>query len=409
LTVQGINSTGAGVGALTPSLTPSSAPLFSTYFNWYDKASPGVINDNIHLVNPGTTTSSGCVVVSGKTVAPWSASPGQETYVTMPAGTIGGPVAVTVNSGPAVKASQRVQFNNSFNELWAAGTPSTLSYFNWFDKASPGMVNDNIHLLNPGTGATNVTVSLPGTSWVVTVAAGGESYVTFPAGTIGGPVTVSAPLPVLASQRVQYNQTFNEVWATTSAQAATTSYINWYDKASPGMFNDNIHLLNPGTTNANVTVSLPGATSRAVTIGPGAQTYVNFAGSIGGPVKVVSDQPVLASQRVQYGDSFNEVLAAGAAQAAMTSYFNWYDKASPGMANDNIHLLNPGTVSASVMVSVAGGTPQTVTVAAGAEVYVTFPGAIGGPVKVSVSSGPAVLASQRVQYYSSFNEIWSSG
>jgi hypothetical protein len=79
------------------------------------------------------------------------------------------------------------------------------------------------------------------------------------------------------------------------------------------------------------------------------------------------------------------------------------------MANDNIHLLNPGTVSASVMVSVAGGTPQTVTVAAGAEVYVTFPGAIGGPVKVSVSSGPAVLASQRVQYYSSFNEIWSSG
>jgi hypothetical protein len=50
-----------------------------------------------------------------------------------------------------------------------------------------------------------------------------------------------------------------------------------------------------------------------------------------------------------------------------------------------------------------------VTVAAGAEVYVNFPGMIGGPAKVTVTSGPAVLASQRVQYFSSFNEIWSSG
>jgi hypothetical protein len=125
-------------------------------------------------------------------------------------------------------------------------------------------------------------------------------------------------------------------------------------------------------------------------------------------VKVVSNQPVLASQRVQYYDSFNEVWAS-APQTAMTTYFNWYDKASPGMLNDNIHLLNPGTTSATVSVSVAGGTPQTVTVAAGAEVYVNFPGTIGGPAKVTVTSGPAVLASQRVQYFSSFNEIWSSG
>jgi hypothetical protein len=76
------------------------------------------------------------------------------------------------------------------------------------------MFNDNLHLLNPGATSATVTVSLPGAAnQVVTVLAGGEGFVSFPAGTIGGPVTVSSTQPVLASQRVQYYQSFNEIWA----------------------------------------------------------------------------------------------------------------------------------------------------------------------------------------------------
>jgi hypothetical protein len=47
----------------------------------------------------------------------------------------------------------------------------------------------------------------------VTVAPGTEVYLAFPAGTIGGPVKVSSTQPVLASQRVQYYSSFNEIWA----------------------------------------------------------------------------------------------------------------------------------------------------------------------------------------------------
>jgi spore germination protein YaaH len=407
--VQAINVGGAGVGATTGPVTPvAAAPVFTSYLNWYDKASPGMVNDNIHLVDTGAAASSGCVTVSGKAIVPWSANPGQETYMTLPAGTIGGPVLVTVNSGPAVLASQRVQYNQSFNEVWAAGGAQavTTSYFNWYDKASPGMYNDNIHVLNPGGVAANVTVSLPGaTPQAVSVAPGAEAYVTFPAGKIGGPVTVSSSQPVMASQRVQYYQTFNEVWALSAAQAVTTSYFNWYDKASPGMYNDNIHLLNPGGVTANVTVTLPGAASVTASVAAGAETYVTFpAGKIAGPVKVSSTQPVLASQRVQYYSSFNEVPALLPATAATISHLNWYDKASPGMINDNIHLLNPGTASANVTVSLPGIPPLTVTVGAGAEAYVSFPaGTIGGA--VTVSSTQPVLASQRVQYYQTFNEV----
>src|SRR5438093_13375134 len=111
------------------------------------------------------------------------------------------------------------------------------------------MLNDNIHVLNPGGTAADVTIQLSGAvSQLLSVAPGAEAYATFPQGTIGGPVTVSSTQPVLASQRVQYNQTFNEVRALNTARATATSYVNGYDKAAGGVCNGNIHRLNPGNT-----------------------------------------------------------------------------------------------------------------------------------------------------------------
>jgi hypothetical protein len=184
------------------------------------------------------------------------------------------------------------------------------SYFNWFDKASAGMVGDNIHLLNTNASPAHITVATPGASTAVTLPSLAETYVTFAYGHIGGPITVTSDQPVLASQRVQYFQSFNETPSESAAQALSSSHVMWFDKASPGMFNDNIHLLNPGVASASVTVSLPGATSQFATVAPGAETYVTFpVGTIGGPVTVTATQPLLAAQRVQYLQSFNEIPA----------------------------------------------------------------------------------------------------
>jgi hypothetical protein len=367
-------------------------------------------NDSIHLLNSGSGTSTGSVSV-GSNVVRFSLSAGQQTYLTMPPSTIGGPVVVTVNSGTAIKASQRVQYFQSFNEVWAipAAQAATTSYLSWFDNASPGMMSDNIHIINTSGITATGLVSLPGAaSLPFTVAAGQAGYVTWPSGVIGGPVTISASQPVLASQRVRYNRSFNEVAARSAARASTTSYFNWFDTASPGMLRDNVHILNPGATSATVTIRLPGAIDLGLTVGPGAFGYVSFpAGNIGGPVTVSSSQPVLASQRVQYFESFNEVDSDTGAQAATTSHSMWFDKASTGMVADSIHLLNPAGTTATVTVSLPGSSPIKVTVAGGAEAFVTFSaGSIGGP--VTITSSQPVLASQRVQYYQSFNELRSS-
>ena len=381
---------------------------FLSYFNWFDKASGGMLADNIHLLNPGSTSTDVTVSIPGAIPVTITVGAKQEAYTSFPQGTIGGPV--TVSSNQAILASQRVEYNQSFNEVAAQSQSqaSTTIYINWYDKASPGMFNDNIHVLNPGSSTANVTVSLPGAiPQQLTVAPGAESFASFPKGTIGGPVTVTSDQPVLASQRVQFQQTFNEVWAQSQSRAATANYINWFDKASPGMLNDNIHILNPGGTVANVTVSLPGAVAQVLAVAPGQESYASFPqGTIGGPVTVTSDQPVLASQRVQFQQSFNEVWAEGPGQAVATSYVNWFDKSSPGMLNDNIHVLNPGTTPANVAISLPGSIAQQLTVAPGAEAYATFPpGTIGGP--VTITSDQPVLASQRVQFEQTFNEVWA--
>jgi hypothetical protein len=367
-----------------------------------------MLNDNIHLINTSGTTANIIVSVSGtSTVVPPLAS-GAGTFASFPQGTIGGPVVVS--SDQAILTSQRVQYYQSFNEVWGetAAQAATTSYFQWFDHvSSPGILNDNIHVLNPGTATATVTVTLGASQQVLTVAAGAESYTSFP-GIIGGPVTVSSTLPVLASQRVQYFQSFNEVWAEPASMAATTSYFNWFDKASVGMSNDNIHVFNPGVTSATVTVSLPNGTAQIATVAAGTEAFISLpAGNIGGPLTVSSTQPVLASQRVQYYSSFNEVWAETAVQATTTLHFTWYDKvSSPGIFNDNIHLLNPGATSATVTVALPGATAQVVTVPAGTEMFISFPGKIGGP--VLITSTQAILASQRVQYFQSFNEIWAA-
>jgi hypothetical protein len=387
---------------------------FTRYFQWYDKASTGFLNDNIHLVNASGSTAHVQVSLPGATPISVTVDNGVSTYVNFPQGTIGGPVSV--NSDFAILSSQRVQYNQSFNEVWSesAAQADTTSYINWFDNASTGFLNDNIHLLNPGTTTATVAVSLTGVPSAgtknVSVGPGAETYVSFATGTIGGPVKIVSSSPILASQRVQFNSTFNEVWAEPATMSANSNLVTWFDMASTGFLNDNIHLINPTTGTATVHVSTPNAATLTTTVGAGLEMYVHFPkGTIGGPVTVASDVAILSSQRVQYHQSFNEVWAETIGQATPISHTAWYDKASTGFHNVNIHLINPGSTAASVSVSVPNAATQTATVPAGGETYVTFAqGTIGGPVTVNVTSGPAVVASERVQFYDTFNEIWTS-
>src|SRR4029077_20090787 len=139
LTVNAVNSSGGGVGWSFGTVTPvATPPVGTSYFQWYDRASPGATVDTVHVANLGATSSAGCVTIPGLAVVPFAVDPGHDSYVSFPMGTIGGPAVVTVNSGSPVLSSKRTWYYQSLSETLArpASAGATTQYFPWYDLAS---------------------------------------------------------------------------------------------------------------------------------------------------------------------------------------------------------------------------------------------------------------------------------
>ena len=392
------------LGPLPAHAAGAALPAGPYWFNWFDKASPGMTNDNIHIVNPSAGTAHVTLKLGGQPDQTGAIDPGKEMYFTYPFGTIGGPLEVL--SEQILVVSQRVVYFGSLNEIPAAASSAagTSFWFPWYDRASPGMWNDNIHVLYPaaaGAPAANVVVTVPGAvPGRVSLNPGEEKYLAFGFGVVlGGPVHVTSDQPVLVSQRVQYNQSFNETPGTPDAQFSNTVVFNWYDHASPGFAADDVHVVNGGAATAHISVALLGYATQSLTLGPAQEGYVRWSG-IGGPVVVSADQPVMATQRVNYYGAFKEYVGQNPSAASTDLWFNWYDNASPCFLQNNIHLYGAGPSASDGTVTMTdewGALKQlSFHVAAYAEGIFSFAsGTIGGPVHIQVTSGSPVLPELR--------------
>jgi len=113
-----------------------------------------------------------------------------------------------------VTAAQRSLFDASFTEVGAspAGQAATSWHFPWYDWASPDLQSDYFYIANPGPNWANLLISLPGaTPLSFGVPHGTTKAVSFPRGTVGGPVTVTTDgEPVLISQRTVFDSAFQE-------------------------------------------------------------------------------------------------------------------------------------------------------------------------------------------------------
>jgi IPT/TIG domain-containing protein len=291
------------------------------------------------------------------------------------------------------------------------------SFFAWYDRvSSPGFLNDNIHVVNPSsTQSATVDLSIPGspacTFMGAAIPVGGERIFSCASG-FGGPVVLLSDSEVLASQRVQFYQSFNEVPASPFGAASTQLWFAWFDRRSdPGFWNDNVHVLNPEDTTTSVSVDIPGCAAQTADLASGAEQVFTCPGGFGGPVTVDASQPVIASQRVQYYETFNEELGQQSIpNGSNYLQFSWFDRISdPGFQSDNIHVWLPfSSGETNVTATIPGCAPQTSLLTAGTELIFTCATGFGGPVTIRSGNSGGVMASQRVKYYSSFNEVPAS-
>lgn len=321
----------------------------------------------------------------------------------------------------------------SFNEM--PGVPdanlATTFYFPWYDnKIESSMLGNWILVANRGTGTATVEISIGGNRMhdpaspandFFTIPEGGLITPIFPQA-IGGPVKVESTSGqlLMASQRVLYRDSFNEVLGTPSGQLTDEYDFTWYDaKPEGGMRGNWILVGNAGTLPADVeilvgnTVMARYSASGGNAIAPGGIVTPQFFDFRGGPVKVHSTngQPLIASQRVLFQESFSEVMGLPTASLGSEYLFTWYDFLSPSMKGDWLLVANRGSVPADVDIYVGGALVDRYSAATGDAIPVgsmvtpQYHDVMTGPVHVVSTNGQPLMASQRVLYRDSFEEV----
>lgn len=434
------------------SLTKNTSFRYSTpisyYAPWYDSMpSNGMVGNWILISNQEPTSAVVDVYIGDEQMAGpdgghWNIAGGDRVTPMFP-NRIAGPVKVVSSNGNELLVSQRVLYKSSFNEVPAVRESELDSEyrFTWYDsKPENGMTGNWILIGNVDQTSAVVDVYVGSAymgNW--TIAPGG--IVTPGTGMakfnnlMDGPVKVKSRggEKLIVSQRVLYKNAFSEVMGTPVSQLDDEYYFTWYDWESAGMNGNYVLVSNESdSAAADVYIEIGGQRmndprnpgSDKFHIEPGGRVTPFFLGKMGGPVKVacasceVYGSKIMASQRVVYKDSFEEVQGLSPNNMGDSAVFTWYDWQTPEMRGDWVLIGNQNAaVDAYMQVYIGtGGAPMAMhngqdgfmAASGGGIATPSFAGVMGGPVKAVCTTcvpGQKLIISQRVLYLDSFNEV----
>lgn len=325
----------------------------------------------------------------------------------------GGAVKARAGNGVDGILSQRTLWpkgGNSLEEVPAIRESSLSNHYwwTWYDSVTPGYRNW-ILVSNPSaTTAVDYQIRIAGdvveSSELPPL---GSVTREFPDG-MGGPVELTAEGAVIASQRVLSNggMAFNELPGIPDNYLRSGYIWTWYDSTAPGS-RDWILVANPaadGGATVHFTISVAGVPRAEGDLAPGESAAPEFAGVMGGPVEVVADGRIIATQRIIWGPSFGEVPGSHADPLPTSHNWTWYDQSAAGIKNW-ILVANPSPGNTvNYEIRIGGVLRDSGALAPGARVTPEFAGLMGGPVEVT-STGGGVIASQRVIWNGYFNEV----
>ena len=329
-----------------------------------------------------------------------------------------GPVKVDGNSDNII-AAERVIYNPggipvSFTELM--GLPSTLVddeyWFPWYNNVN---VDTQLRFGNVSGSPASVRViiggvEMPGSPFALTASGAGQSLRVSFAGINDGPVRIVSTQPIVAAERIIYNPTgslptsFSEMMGLPASQVNTTFVFPWYNNI---YLDTQLRFANVSGSTATVNVYIggtlmPGSPFTLPASGVGRSKLISFAGIDSGPVRIVSDQPIVASERTIYNPgtgntSFTEMMGLPLNQVDTTYYFPWYNNL---YLDTQLRFGNVSGVPASVRVYIGGvemaGSPFALTASGtGQSLRISFAGIDNGPVKI-VSDQPIVAAEREI-------------
>ena len=154
------------------------------------------------------------------------------------------------------------------------------------------------------------------------------------AGVNKGPVKIVSNVNIVAAERVIYKvngiqTSFSEMMGLPNSHLSTTYSLPWYNNVS---LDTQLRLANVSGATAHVHVYIGGVETSGspFSLAAGASTRKSFNGVSGGPVKILSDQNIVAAERVIYTvnsvpTSFSEMMALPNSQLNTAYWLPWYN------------------------------------------------------------------------------------
>ncbi len=251
------------------------------------------------------------------------------------AGINNGPVKIEGNVD--IVAAERVIYkvngvNTSFSEMMGlpANQLDNVYWLPWYNNVD---LDTQLRIANTTNTPTTVTVTIGGVAMPSFNLAGGESVRKSYAAN-AGPVKIESTQNIVAAERLIYkvngvNTSFSEMMALPENQLNTTYWLPWYNNVD---LDTQLRFANTTTSTASVHIFIGDVEMQGspFTLLAGESTRQSFANINDGPVKVVSNVPVVVAERLIYKvmgvrTSFTEMMALPNSQLDSTYWFPWYN------------------------------------------------------------------------------------
>jgi hypothetical protein len=313
--VNGVNTSFSEMMGL-----PDAQLDITNWLPWYNNVD---LDTQLRFGNANNATATVHVYIGGteRPGSPFNIGPFGSVLMSF-AGVNAGPVKVVSNV--AIAVSERVIYkvngvNTSFSEMMALPNSqlNTTYWLPWYNSKS---LDTQLRIANVSTGEVTVTVTVggaPAPGSPFTLALGASKRLSFP-NLDKGPVKIQSTGNIIAAERVIYKLngagvSFSEMMALPNSQLDTTYWLPWYNSKS---LDTQLRIANVTGAEATVHVSIGGApvTGSPFTIPAGGSKRLTFPSIDKGPVKIQSNQNIVAAERVIYkvnnvNTSFFEMMA----------------------------------------------------------------------------------------------------
>ena len=193
----------------------------------------------------------------------------------------------------------------------------------------------------PSSGCANIDIAIAGASQGSFGIPSQGTLLQVPFdGINNGPVKISSTVSIMSSERVIYkvnniNTSFSEMMALPNGQLNTIYWLPWYNNVD---LDTQLRFANVSSNPATVHLYIGGQevisgctpSSSPYTLAAGASLRVSCAGVNNGPVKIQSDQNIVAAERVIYkvnniNTSFSEMMGLPNGQLNTIYWLPWYN------------------------------------------------------------------------------------